>query len=276
MVAKVNDRETRAANREHVNAILRAAGLAEFENEFPSWNSRPHKFEIEDVVAIDTETNPRYVALVTFSGITAQGEPGRFTMRYPPQSARTQGVVVIIRIKIGKRPAQYVLVRQYRNTAETHLTELIRSFPARLDDPLEAQTASLLQVRNLPVRCVVDEVGEEVIRVADVRSNTWIGRFPENTGDSRVNPDVWYFNIRVPEAVRGIIEQACKEPNDRGLQLQMVSLQNLVEMYRTRQLVDAHTTTALTMFFSHFNLWDVIADPSKAEQVEQLGLRSER
>jgi hypothetical protein len=256
------DPERLAADRSAVNKQLDMLDIPQFDKAFGAW--RDNQIQVIGIQRVDTELNPRLV-FVTYRVIIPSGDVRSYTVQYNAHSASSSGVVLIVKVN-GK----YAVVRQRRFVIEQYLTELMRSFPAIPQDPFEIQpTSGLLKVNGLPLRCALEELGPDVLGAARLKSEPrCLGKFPENTGWSAVRPEIWFFNLRVPKEA---LATRLAQPTPKGGVLQLRTLRELVEAWQDDQLQDAHSVTAFMRYLKEFNLLRVLADPSRADEIELRG-----
>jgi hypothetical protein len=170
-----------------------------------------------------------------------EGKRGEFTVRFNANGEVSDGAVIVALVN-----GRFATVKQWRLPLGQWTYEIPRGFGDKLDQAAIQGALGTIKIGDLPLGTVVRELGEEVMKDAEITSVTHLGNIAENSGTSAVVPSYWLVQIRVDESKL----QAKVGGSEDALKV------HLWDAARVRseigiKLADNHTITAITLASRH-------------------------
>jgi 8-oxo-dGTP pyrophosphatase MutT (NUDIX family) len=200
------------------------------------------KGEIE-VVGIKEiyDHSARFFTDVKFEVLFPGGNSGEFTIRFNANGATSDGAVIVVLIN-----GQFVIVKQWRLPLGQWMYEVPRGFGEKLDRAQIQGELGTLKIGDLPLGTLARELGEEVMKEAEVTSVTHLGNIGENSGTSNVVPSYFLVQLQVDDGKLA----ARLGGSEAEIKVQLWTAER-VRSEIGRKLCDNHTITALSLALRH-------------------------
>jgi hypothetical protein len=187
------------------------------------------------------DDNARFFTDVKFGMLMPGGKTGEFTVRFNANGSVSDGAVILALIN-GK----FAIVKQWRLPLQRWTYEVPRGFGERTDKARVQGNLGTLQIADLPLGTVTRELGEEVMKDAQILSVTHLGNVAENSGTHNVAPSYFLVHISVPE----IALSKRLGGSDAEIKVQLWDTAQ-VRSELGRKLCDSHTITAVALGLNH-------------------------
>ena len=178
---------------------------------------------------------------VKFDVLFPNGKPGAFTVRFNANGEVSDGAIVVALVN-----GQFAIIKQWRVPLARWTYEVPRGFGEKLDKAQIQGTLGTLKIGDLPLGTLARELGEEVMKDAEITSVTHLGNIAENSGTSNVVPSYFLVHIAI-----GAEELASKlGGGDDEIKVQLWNAAR-VRSEIGRKLCDNHTITAVALALRH-------------------------
>ncbi|HEY9785300.1 MAG TPA: hypothetical protein V6D17_07860 [Candidatus Obscuribacterales bacterium] len=179
----------------------------------------------------------RFFTDVKFAVKFPNGTEGAFTVRFNANGEVSDGAVLVVLVN-GK----FAIVKQWRLVLGQWTYEIPRGFGEKLDQARIKGALGTLKIADLPLGTLARELGEEVMRDAEITSVTHLGNIAENSGTHAVTPSYFLVQLEVDEKK---LETRLKGSED----WLSVKLWDLKTARREigRKLCDNHSITAVAL-----------------------------
>jgi hypothetical protein len=228
-----------------INAQLASRGLKRVRK---LGDIREGEIEIVGLAEIDGqpaiyEHSKRFFTDVKFAVKFPNGTPGEFTVRYNAKGEISDGAVFVVVIN-----GRIAIVKQWRLPLGIWTYEVPRGFGEMVDAALVNGTLGTLKIGDLPLGTLTRELGEEVMKDAEVSSITHLGNIAENSGTHSVTPAFYLVQLRVDE-------QRLADKLKGSDELTTVKLwdSKTVDQQVGHKICDCHSITALYLAEKHKN-----------------------
>lgn len=202
------------------------------------------KGEIEVLGILEIYDHSRqFFTDVKFEVRFPNGKPGAFTVRFNANGEVSDGAVLVVLIN-GK----FAVVKQWRLVLGQWTHEIPRGFGEKLDQARINGALGTLKVADLPLGTLARELGEEVMKDAEVTSVTHLGNIAENSGTHNVIPSYFLVQLAIDEDV---LKPGLKGSED-GLAVRLWDLKT-VRQEVGRKLCDNHSITAVALAMGYFD-----------------------
>jgi len=231
--------------------ISRQERLADINEELARRHLKPlrklgdaSKGEIEAVGIKEIyDHSARFFTDVKFAVILANGKPGEFTLRFNANGEVSDGAVIVTLIN-----GQFAIVKQWRLPLGQWTYEVPRGFGEKLDKAQIQGALGTLKLGDLPLGTLARELGEEVMKDAELDSITHLGNIAENSGTSAITPS--YFLVQLRADAEKL--SARLQGSEAEIKAYLWSAERVRDELGGK-LCDNHTVTALALALRHID-----------------------
>lgn len=205
--------EDRKKRLEQINRILKERKL----KPLSKLGDAKQKGEVEILQILKIHDHAKkYWTEVEFEVKDKSGIKGNWTMRWNANSLESDGNIYVILID-----GLYLFTKQHRPVLGKWKKDLLRGYHWPI--PKRSSKKALyqeVQISDVPMETLLRELGEEVIRNADVSEVDFLGHIAQNDGSDTATPGFWLIQINVDET---ILQKRLKEISDEGIKIVLMT-----------------------------------------------------